>query len=177
MKKATFDFISQGLEEYILEEHEAEMEVEAKIKAKMEAKIRARIKAETACAWKEHDAIFKMECDSAWQERATVIHESNEMDEAVLYVKYMARNKVRGSKRRRAAVKAKHDAVKVATDAVRGKRKSEYYDDHWSYKLLSLSKSIRGNHDVFKSRTVKAERLIKRAEKLTGGKFDRYKVD
>ena len=173
MKKATFDFISQGLDEYILEEHEAEMEAKARIQA--------RILAEVEAAWKQHDAIFerevKMECDSAWQERETIIRESNEKDEAMMYVKYMARNKVRGSKRRKAAAKAKHDAVKVATDAVRGKRKSEYYDDHWSYKLLSLSKSIRGNHDVFKSRTVKAERLIKRAEKLTGGKFDRYKVD
>lgn len=68
--------------------------------------------------------------------------------------------------------KAKRNSVEVAIIACRAFDKSAKHDMHWSYTLRSMSKSIRGNHGVFKSRTGKASRLIKRAEKVTGGGFD-----
>ena len=71
-----------------------------------------------------------------------------------------------------AEAKAKRNSVEVAIIACRAFDKSAKHDMHWSYTLRSMSKSIRGNHGVFKSRTGKASRLIKRAEKVTGGGFD-----
>ncbi len=180
MKKNIFDVVSQGMSEYFDEEAELKAEAEARIKAEIEA------------AWNQHDSNIKEEIkkdfDSALQEQADIVRANKEInehlenmrsfDEELMHIKYMFRDRTYGGKRRRAAAKAKRNSVKVAIIACCAYEKSAEHDNHFGsgYKLRSLSKSIRGNHGVIKSRTQKADFLIKRAKKVTEGEFDDSKL-
>lgn len=173
MKKAIFDVISNGLAEYVGEEAEAEAEAKAE---------EAKVKAEVDQEWNQHEPIWVRDFNEAVRERDAKINEIKQQneeienlrsaDEEMMRIKGMFIGKARGNKRRKAEAKAKRNSVEVAIIACRAFDKSAKHDMHWSYTLRSMSKSIRGNHGVFKSRTGKASRLIKRAEKVTGGGFD-----
>ena len=199
MKKKQMDVIENGLSEYETEKFMADAEKAAEInqawneyeKFHSNETSREDVKFEEQIAWNLYEdslfvkdeaqcaemiSAYKMEVQRFQKEDADSEENWLSYEEEVRRTDRLAAARDPGKNRRRAAAKAKRRCVEVAEIACRAIGKSTEHDNHWSYKMLSLTKSIHGNHDIFKSRTCKAECLIKRAEKVTGGQFDWRKV-